>query len=117
MDLAVFQDLMARTYGERDRARGVEATVAWLVEELGELSRAVRKGKSKGDIRCQNKKRVHRILERLVYSTTFRWWESSSIALFNVCKPSCSRSKARAENHRIPAVSLDRVLEATASGN
>jgi len=44
MDLAVFQDLMARTYGERDRARGVEATVAWLVEELGELSRAVRKG-------------------------------------------------------------------------
>ena len=48
MDLAVFQDLMARTYGERDRARGVEATVAWLVEELGELSRAVRKG-SRGD--------------------------------------------------------------------
>src|SRR4051812_40245027 len=44
MDLAEFQDLMARTYGERDRARGVAATVAWLAEEVGELARAVRKG-------------------------------------------------------------------------
>jgi NTP pyrophosphatase (non-canonical NTP hydrolase) len=35
---------MARTYGARDRARGQEATVAWLAEELGELARAVRKG-------------------------------------------------------------------------
>jgi NTP pyrophosphatase (non-canonical NTP hydrolase) len=35
---------MARTYGERDRARGRDATVAWLAEELGELARAARKG-------------------------------------------------------------------------
>jgi NTP pyrophosphatase (non-canonical NTP hydrolase) len=35
---------MAQTYGTRDRARGREATVAWLTEELGELARAVRKG-------------------------------------------------------------------------
>ena len=35
---------MHDTYGERDRARGVEATIAWLTEELGELARAVRKG-------------------------------------------------------------------------
>lgn len=44
MELAAFQDLISRTYAERDRARGVEATVAWLCEELGELARAVRKG-------------------------------------------------------------------------
>lgn len=44
MDLADFQQLMADTYGERDRARGVPATVAWLTEELGELAQAVRKG-------------------------------------------------------------------------
>ncbi len=44
MDLATFQDLMARTYGERDRQRGVPAAVAWLTEELGELAQAVRKG-------------------------------------------------------------------------
>jgi NTP pyrophosphatase (non-canonical NTP hydrolase) len=35
---------MARTYGARDRARGRDATVAWLAEEFGELARAVRKG-------------------------------------------------------------------------
>jgi NTP pyrophosphatase (non-canonical NTP hydrolase) len=44
MDLAAFQQLMADTYGERDRGRGVPATVAWLTEELGELAQAVRKG-------------------------------------------------------------------------
>ena len=44
MTLAELQDLMARTYGERDRSRGVPATVAWLTEELGELAKAVRKG-------------------------------------------------------------------------
>lgn len=44
MDLADFQSLMARTYGERDRARGTAATVAWLTEELGELAQSVRKG-------------------------------------------------------------------------
>ena len=44
MELAEFQDLMARTYGERDRARGLAPSIAWLVEEVGELSQAVRKG-------------------------------------------------------------------------
>ena len=44
MDLAELQRLMAATYGEQDRSRGVPATVAWLTEELGELAQAVRKG-------------------------------------------------------------------------
>lgn len=44
MDLAAFQGQIAATYAERDRARGVPATVAWLAEELGELAQAVRKG-------------------------------------------------------------------------
>ena len=44
MELREFQALMAQTYGTRDAARGVDATVAWLAEELGELARAVRKG-------------------------------------------------------------------------
>jgi NTP pyrophosphatase (non-canonical NTP hydrolase) len=44
VDLAELQDLMARTYGERDAARGVPATVAWITEEVGELAQAVRKG-------------------------------------------------------------------------
>src|SRR3954471_4589040 len=44
MQLAEFQQLMADTYGERDGARGIPATVAWLAEETGELAKAVRKG-------------------------------------------------------------------------
>jgi NTP pyrophosphatase (non-canonical NTP hydrolase) len=44
VDLARFQQLMADQYGARDSARGLDATVAWLTEELGELARAVRKG-------------------------------------------------------------------------
>jgi NTP pyrophosphatase (non-canonical NTP hydrolase) len=44
VEIGDFQALMRRTYGERDRERGVPATVAWLTEELGELAQAVRKG-------------------------------------------------------------------------
>ena len=44
VELAAFQERMATLYGERDRARGTAASVAWLVEEVGELSQAIRKG-------------------------------------------------------------------------
>ena len=44
MHLDELQDVIGRTYGERDAARGRAATVAWLCEELGELAQAVRKG-------------------------------------------------------------------------
>ncbi len=44
MELAELQQLMEATYGERDRDRGIPATIAWLAEEVGELARAVRKG-------------------------------------------------------------------------
>lgn len=44
MDLTDFQRVIERTYGERDRERGVPSTVAWIAEEVGELAQAVRKG-------------------------------------------------------------------------
>ena len=44
MDLADFQRLMRDTYGDRDRARGIASSVAWLTEEVGELAQAIRKG-------------------------------------------------------------------------
>jgi NTP pyrophosphatase (non-canonical NTP hydrolase) len=44
LNLADFQDVIARTYGERDAARGLPSSVAWLAEEVGELAQAVRKG-------------------------------------------------------------------------
>ena len=44
MDLRELQDMIERTFGARDRDRGVPASVAWLAEEVGELAQAVRKG-------------------------------------------------------------------------
>ena len=44
MELGELQDLMRRTFGARDRQRGLPASVAWLTEEVGELAQAVRKG-------------------------------------------------------------------------
>lgn len=39
-----FQARIEAIYFERDSARGTMGTFAWLVEEVGELSRALRKG-------------------------------------------------------------------------
>lgn len=44
MDLAELQTVIERTFGDRDRQRGVAASVAWLAEEVGELAQAIRKG-------------------------------------------------------------------------
>lgn len=43
MHLAEFQDLMRRTYLERDERRGRDATFRRLVEEVGELAKSLRR--------------------------------------------------------------------------
>jgi NTP pyrophosphatase (non-canonical NTP hydrolase) len=42
VQLSEFQDVVRRTYLERDRARGLDGTFRWLVEEVGELARSLR---------------------------------------------------------------------------
>lgn len=42
MDLRRFQELMEQTYLGHDRRRGLDGTFRWLVEEVGELARALR---------------------------------------------------------------------------
>ncbi len=44
MELRELQALMRDTYGERDAARGVDATFRWFTEEVGELAKAIRTG-------------------------------------------------------------------------
>jgi NTP pyrophosphatase (non-canonical NTP hydrolase) len=44
MTLAEFQRLIEATYGAKDRGRGLEGTFMWFTEEVGELSRALRRG-------------------------------------------------------------------------
>ncbi|MEJ7799534.1 MAG: MazG nucleotide pyrophosphohydrolase domain-containing protein [Ilumatobacter sp.] len=44
MELRELQDVIERTYGERDRGRSIAHSIAWLAEEFGELAQAIRKG-------------------------------------------------------------------------
>ena len=44
MTVAEFQRLIEDIYFARDSARGLHATFAWFVEEVGELARAIRHG-------------------------------------------------------------------------
>lgn len=44
LSLADFQSLIAKMYLEKDRARGVDGTFMWLMEEVGELAAALREG-------------------------------------------------------------------------
>ncbi len=48
MTLQEFQRQIDATYGARDRARGIDATFRRLVEEVGELARALRDGNRTG---------------------------------------------------------------------
>jgi NTP pyrophosphatase (non-canonical NTP hydrolase) len=45
MTIAEFQELIERIYGDKDGARGTAGTFMWFSEEVGELSRALRRGK------------------------------------------------------------------------
>jgi NTP pyrophosphatase (non-canonical NTP hydrolase) len=42
MDLSALQAQIAATFGARDRARGVDGTFRRLVEEVGEVAKALR---------------------------------------------------------------------------
>ncbi|MEE9394726.1 MAG: MazG nucleotide pyrophosphohydrolase domain-containing protein [Planctomycetota bacterium] len=42
MQIREFQDLIERTYFEKDSSRGLDGTFMWFVEEVGELARALK---------------------------------------------------------------------------
>jgi NTP pyrophosphatase (non-canonical NTP hydrolase) len=44
MTVAEFQRQIDLLYGRKDRDRGLEGTFMWFTEEVGELSRALRRG-------------------------------------------------------------------------
>lgn len=45
MEIGEFQKLIEKIYYERDEARGLAGTHMWFCEEVGELTRALRRGK------------------------------------------------------------------------
>lgn len=62
MDIAELQRTIRDTYGDQDRARGLAATFAWFVEEVGELSRAI--------FREDHDARVHEFSDALAWLVT-----------------------------------------------
>ncbi len=50
MDTKEAQDMIRRIYLERDRARGLERTLLRTFEELGELSDAILRSKSRNEM-------------------------------------------------------------------
>ncbi|MEQ9714801.1 MAG: MazG nucleotide pyrophosphohydrolase domain-containing protein [Candidatus Asgardarchaeum sp.] len=44
MHTSELQEMMYNIYFKRDRQRGIEKTFMWLVEEIGELAKAILKG-------------------------------------------------------------------------
>ncbi len=43
MKISEFQKLIKELYFERDKKRGLDKTILWLIEEVGELVRAIRR--------------------------------------------------------------------------
>lgn len=50
MSLRDFQERIERIYGAKDRARGTAATFMWFAEEVGELTRALRRGNDRANL-------------------------------------------------------------------
>jgi len=44
MQIRAFQDLIEAIYFKRDKGRGLSGTHMWFCEEVGELTRALRRG-------------------------------------------------------------------------
>lgn len=53
MKLSEFQRRIEEIYGERDRARGLAGTHMWFAEEVGELTRALRRRKDDAASRAE----------------------------------------------------------------
>lgn len=50
MKLREFQQRIEEIYFEKDQARGVEATYMWFAEEVGELTRALRRNDDRANL-------------------------------------------------------------------
>ncbi len=48
MEIREFQEMIEEIYFHKDSKRGVEKTFLWFIEEVGELSEAIRKGDREG---------------------------------------------------------------------
>lgn len=50
MQLREFQKRIEEIYFEKDKARGIDATYMWFAEEVGELTRAIRRNNDRANL-------------------------------------------------------------------
>jgi len=43
MKISEFQNIIKEIYYEKDKKRGIDGTFRWMIEEIGELARAIKK--------------------------------------------------------------------------
>jgi NTP pyrophosphatase (non-canonical NTP hydrolase) len=63
--ISEFQTLIEKLYYSKDKKRGIEGTFMWFAEEVGELSRAIRK------IKLKDKKSIEHLEEE--FADCFAW--------------------------------------------
>ena len=91
MEIGEFQRRLRRIYGKRDRARGPDRTFMWFVEEVGELSRALRRAD-----RANLEEEMSDALAWLVSVATLEGVDLEAAASrFSRGCPRCSRSPCR----------------------
>ncbi len=76
MEIGEFQKMISEIYRKRDEERGVERTMLWIVEEVGELAEAVRKG-------CESEEDMDRLRDEIgeEIADVFAWL----VSLANLC--------------------------------
>lgn len=47
MKISEFQEIIRKTFYKKDKKRGIDGTFRWMVEEVGELARAIKKNDEK----------------------------------------------------------------------
>lgn len=65
MKISEFQNLIEQLYFSKDKKRGIEGTFMWFTEEVGELSRALRK------VNPKDKKSIAHLEEE--FADCFAW--------------------------------------------
>jgi NTP pyrophosphatase (non-canonical NTP hydrolase) len=88
LEISEFQKKIKDIYFEKDSARGVNGTFAWFVEEVGELSRAIRRGGPE-----QLEEEFSDVMAWLVSLATLRGVDmEKAIGKYGAGCPKCGRS-------------------------
>lgn len=99
MRISEFQELIRRTYHARDRRRGLETNMLWLMEEMGELAEAIRKRD-----RHEAEREVADVLAWLVTIASISGIdvEKAALAKYGRGCPRCGGIPCTCPEHRAP---------------